>query len=131
MICSTPQKYTVFDGQNAPEVWHSSVNPNLYVDNGNMIGFSFRAMASKWGRREVWLAFRAAKGGLKTNPRTLTLIIDGLYRTCPWVPEATRIPKFDIFGTLWSILRGLTWFFEKKILLCVTLVEIAKLATLV
>ena len=43
----TPQKYKVFDEQNAPEVLHRSFNANLYAEYGNMIGFSITATASK------------------------------------------------------------------------------------
>ena len=43
----TPQKYTVFDEQNAPEVLDRPFNTNLYVEYGNMIGFSISATASK------------------------------------------------------------------------------------
>ena len=48
----------------------------------------------------ISLVFCAAAGGLKTNPRTLTVSILGLYRACPRAPRVTREPKFVIHWTL-------------------------------
>ena len=100
----TLQKYAVYDEQNALEVWHIPFNCILYVDNGDMVGFSISAPASKWGRREVWLAFCAADRRLKTNLRTPNSLLTDYYRGCPGVPEATRAPKSDIIGTFINVL---------------------------
>ena len=47
---STHQKFEVWDQKKCLDMWHSSINPNLYVDYGNMIHFAVTAPAS-----EGWL----------------------------------------------------------------------------
>ena len=46
----TLQKFEVWDQKKCLDMWHSSINPNLYVDYGNMIHFAVTAPAS-----EGWL----------------------------------------------------------------------------
>ena len=95
-------------------MWDIPVYSILYVDYGNPVDFWISAMASIWGRGESWLVFCAADRRLKTNPRTPISLLTDYYWACPWVPKATRAPKFDIFGTLWSISREVDLIFWKK-----------------
>ena len=50
MMIGTRQKFEVWDQKKCLDMWHSSINPNLYVDYGNMIHFAVTAPAS-----EGWL----------------------------------------------------------------------------
>ena len=68
---------------------------------------------------EIWLVFQYLlrppnEAGFSVHwcfaPRSTVealwqLQFSHFYRACPGVPETTRVPKFHIFGTLWSIWR--------------------------
>ena len=47
MMIGTRQKFEVWDQKKCLDMWHSSINPNLYVDYGNMIHFAITASASE------------------------------------------------------------------------------------
>ena len=68
------------------------------MEFGHVIIFWKSATASKWGRFSVSLAFRAAKHGLKTKLRALTVAIHGLCRVGFWGPGGTQGAKFLLMG---------------------------------
>ena len=72
-------------------------SPKFDAEFEYLTNFWITAMTSKWGQNYISLAFRAAKRGLKTNLRTLTVTIHGLYRACLGVPEPAQAPKSNIF----------------------------------
>ena len=111
-------------------MWDIPLDPILCVDYGNPIDFWITATASNWGRREVSLAFCAAKRRLKTNLRTPNTLLTDYYRAYWEVPRGIQIPKFRIYTLVYVNLKGLSSFFWKKFIICLILVKIAKLATL-
>ena len=85
------QKYTVFDQQNAPEMWHRPFNPNLYKEYGDMIHFSISAMASKWGQVKISLAFCCMEHHSRSYVRELHRVIKTSHAPLRCFEDSTQI----------------------------------------